>query len=82
MVIDIANHNASEGFIFIYRNSYNEIRSAVFNCSRLSEALEIATARGFNSKDIVAAYSIGKLAMMYRKDLKALLDRKKAVKDK
>lgn len=78
----IANHNASEGFIFIYRNSYNEIRSAVFNCSRLSEALEIATARGFNSKDIVAAYSIGKLAMMYRKDLKALLDRKKAVKDK
>ena len=82
MVIDIANHNASEGFIFIYRNSYNEIRSAVFNCSRLSEALEIATARGFSSKDIVAAYSIGKLAMMYRKDLKALLDRKKAVKDK
>lgn len=81
-MIDIANHNASEGFIFIYRNSYNEIRSAVFNCSRLSEALEIATARGFNSKDIVAAYSIGKLAMMYRKDLKALLDRKKAVKDK
>lgn len=50
----------------------------VFNCSRLSEALEIATARGFNSKDIVAAYSIGKLAMMYRKDLKSLLDRKKA----
>lgn len=81
-MIDIANHNASEGFIFIYRNSYNEIRSAVFNCSRLSEALEIATARGFSSKDIVAAYSIGKLAMMYRKDLKALLDRKKAVKDK
>lgn len=81
-MIDIANHNASEGFIFIYRNSYNEIRSAVFNCSRLSEALEIATARGFNSKDIVAAYSIGKLAMMYRKDLKSLLDRKKAVKDK
>lgn len=79
---DIANHNASEGFIFIYRNSYNEIRSAVFNCSRLSEALEIATARGFSSKDIVAAYSIGKLAMMYRKDLKALLDRKKAVKGK
>lgn len=77
-MIDIANHNASEGFIFIYRNSYNEIRSMVFNCSRLSEALEIATARGFNSKDIVAAYSIGKLAMMYRKDLKALLDRKKA----
>lgn len=77
-MIDIANHNVSEGFIFIYRNSYNEIRSMVFNCSRLSEALEIATARGFSSKDIVAAYSIGKLAMMYRKDLKALLDRRKA----
>lgn len=54
----------------------------VFNCSRLSEAMEIATARGFNSKDIVAAYSIGKLAMMYRKDLKSLMDRKKGDKGK
>lgn len=70
------------GFILIYYNSYGEERSIVLECTTLREALEIATARGISFKDIIAAYNVGKLATLYKKDVKVLYSKTTSKKGK
>lgn len=60
------------GFVLIYRNSYNEIRSMVLDVSTLREAFDVVNARGISLKDIIAISKIAKLEMQYKKDYKDL----------
>lgn len=60
------------GFCIVYRTVNNDLRSMLIDCVSLKEALEIVTARGIPLKDLGAAVSIGKMASIYKEDIKRI----------